>query len=665
MLQAMSASKRKQNAKSKGGVREGARPVRRTTSGLPRRWAVGLPILLAIIVYLPTLGYGFVWDDVNFIVENPASHELSSLPEALGHGYGWVPTLMERPDAFLYFRPVIVISNTVQWVLSGGSPWLFHLVNLLTHAVTAGLIAGTLLLLGLLPEVALLAGGLFAVHPIHSEAVAWICGRTDLTAAVFAMMAVSLLAAWIRRQRVPVRAPLPLLLGAAVLLALLSKESAVPIAVLVPFIVAIGQDRPGPARTATDKGPAVTAGSLWLVLGGAVLLYLLMRFLVLGGDMAGGGSWQEAGQAPARGHLGLRLVLGGNLFLLYLWRLILPWPLSMDPPPALAHPPYPAFPGLVGLVLLAGLGGLWIHWYLRRLRDPDRGETGPIGREAGLLLGLGVFLLGILPVLQIIPTGEVYGERFLYLPFAGLLIFLATLGHGLWAGRPRWALGFLVILAVPSVVALQSRLPDWQDELHLFTRAAQVHPESARARANLGAALMDAGRPTDALPELREAVRLDPDDALKQAQLGSLLINMGQVPEGVALLEVAQAQGKTSRTLLLNLGIGRTKQGRFDEAAALLGQARTLTPQDPLVLEALATAERKRGRFHAADRLYQDALCIEPGRKSCYLNLFGMHYFDRRDLQRARQWGGEFLRRFPQAPEAEQTRQLMERPPGD
>jgi len=659
----MSATKRIQKPRSKGSDRERSPSARKTGGGLAPRWAVGLPILLAIVVYLPTLGYGFVWDDVNFIVENPACHELSNLPEALGHGYGWVPTLMDRADAFLYFRPVIVFANTVQWVLSGGSPWLFHLANLFTHALTAGLLAGTLLLLGLIPEVALLAGGLFAVHPIQSEAVAWICGRTDLTAAAFAMAAVALCAAWVRRQRIAGR--LPLLLGAAVLLALLSKESAVAIAVLIPLIIAIGQDRPGTGAKATAQGPPVSATSLWVALGGVILLYLLMRFLVLGGDMAGGGGWQEVGEPPARGHLGLRLLLGGNLFLLYLWRLILPWPLSMDPPAALAQPPYPAFTGFLGLVVLAGLSGLWMHWYLCRVRHPNRGETGPLGREAGLLLGLGAFLLGILPVLQIIPTGEVYGERFLYLPFAGLLIFLATLTHGLWADRPRWALGLLVILAAPAVIALESRLPDWQDELHLFTRATEVHPESARAHANLGAALMDAGRPAEALTELREAVRLDPDDALKQAQLGSLLINMGQVEEGVALLEIAQAQGKISRTLLLNLGIGRTRQGRFDEAATLLGQARSLTPEDPLVLEALATAERKRGRFGVADRLYQDALGIEPGRKSCYLNLFGMHYFDRQDLQRARHWGGEFLRRFPQAPEGAQTRQLMERPPGE
>ena len=135
---------------------------RRSESGAGRKIppAIWIPFFIALLAYLPTLGHGFVWDDVDFILENPAAHKLSSLSEALQHGYGWVPTETgeQTNPRYLYFRPVIVIANTVQWVLSGGAPWFFHLVNLLTHALTVALLAALALALGLSPITAALVG---------------------------------------------------------------------------------------------------------------------------------------------------------------------------------------------------------------------------------------------------------------------------------------------------------------------------------------------------------------------------------------------------------------------------------------------------------------------------------------------------------------------------
>jgi Flp pilus assembly protein TadD len=268
-----------------------------------------------------------------------------------------------------------------------------------------------------------------------------------------------------------------------------------------------------------------------------------------------------------------------------------------------------------------------------------------------------------LPVLQWIPIGEIYGERFLYLPAAGLALLGASLIDPWLRAKPVRAVLLLSVLAVPSLILLQLRLPDWRSDLSLFQSAVQLHPQSARARANLGSALVEVRRLDEAARHLDQAVRLDPEDPRKQAQYGSVLVELGSVDEGVARLERAHRQGLRTKTLLKNIGIGWNRQGQYEKAATALREAYGLAPDDPGLLDALGTAERGRGNFAEADRLYRRAIEIDPERKGCYLNLIGLHYFDRRDWAAARQWGEHLFARFPDAPEVARTRQLLARDP--
>ena len=131
-----------------------------------RRLLLLLPVVLALVSYLPTLGYDFVGDDVTFIQLNPPARELGSLGQSLGHGYGWVPGGGDRVDSYRYFRPLIVIDNTLDWVLSGGAPWLFHLANVLTHALAVAMLIWLARRLGLRGIAAAWIGTIFAIHPV-------------------------------------------------------------------------------------------------------------------------------------------------------------------------------------------------------------------------------------------------------------------------------------------------------------------------------------------------------------------------------------------------------------------------------------------------------------------------------------------------------------------
>lgn len=604
-----------------------------------------LVFVIGVLAYLPTLSHDFVWDDVNFIVENPLSHSLGALPQSLSKGYGWVPIEETGPDASLYFRPLVTAANTLHWVLANGRPGFFHFANAIAHGVTAAALVLFALELRLAAPAAFLAGALFAVHPVNTEAVAWISGRTDVFAACFALVCLWLLARAMRG------ATPPALPAGAFFLAFASKESALALLVVAPLLVLLRPDDTGsPTPTLTDAvrrnlGPRSRGRRALIALGIAFLVYAVFRIGVLE-EGAFGGRNAIAG----RGTLDTRFVQGGALFATYLLRIFWPSSLSVEPPSSVTLAMLDRGLGLLGLLLLAA-GGIGVFLSCRRALA---GRGSP-----AIAIGGALFLVGVLPVLQWIPTGEIYGERFMYLPAAGLLLVLIGLAAPLLGSKPAPSATVAILLGIPLLFVLERRLPDWRTEIALFESAVRADATSARALANLGSAHMKAGRLDVAEPYLAKARSKDPEDPQKRAQYGSLLVNTGRVDEGVLELEWAYERGRHTRTLLKNLGIGWTRQGRGEDASRVLAQARALAPNDPGILEALAMARRKAGSYEEAARLFETALGLDRERRGCYLNLLSLQWNELRDAAGARRTAELFLQRFPAAPEAAQVRAML------
>src|ERR1700683_5064458 len=175
-------------------------------SRMKQRLQIGLLLAVVTLVYANTLWNQFTWDDELYITTNPQVTQFS-----------W-RALLAPNRVTNVFRPFTFATFAFNWALGGAHPFAFHLVNLLLHAAVTLLLY--FLLCALLEEVAhgktiaLVAATLFAVHPIHTEAVTSIVGRPELLAAGF------LLAAWILHLR---DRPISALLCFS--LALLSKES--------------------------------------------------------------------------------------------------------------------------------------------------------------------------------------------------------------------------------------------------------------------------------------------------------------------------------------------------------------------------------------------------------------------------------------------------------
>ena len=411
------------------------------------RRAAGVAALVAVLAYLPALGNGFTLDDGPIVERNPAAHSVRAALAAFDQPY-WPP----EHGAGLY-RPLVVLSFAVDWQLSGGSARWFHAVNLAWHA------AATALLVPLVaaytgPAAALAGGIVFAVHPVHVEAVANVVGRAELMAAAFLFGAL-LLARAVRRRRgrgASTGAIEAALLGATAL-ALLSKEHAV---------VAVGLlalDDLGTRATISPRLP-------WRDYAGVVLLTAV--WFVARRAVEGGLSFEAV--APTFFLLGPGGRVSTMLPVVFVLLRLLVWPFDLSPdyhPQVVPRLEHLTAVGVAGAVVLAASAALALALWRKH-------------RAASV----GLLFIGIawLPTANLLfPSGLVIAERTLYLVSAGVAL-LAALGAAEVARRwgvRRAVLGTVVVAAVLGArSATATGL--WRSNRDLVLGALASHPESYR-----------------------------------------------------------------------------------------------------------------------------------------------------------------------------------------
>lgn len=512
-----------------------------------------LLLLFAAALYVGTLQHEFVWDDHHTVVHNQYLTHSRHLPTLLSAD---VTRLTGGSLHGVYYRPLFWLSLMLDYRLWGLTPAGFYLTNLLLYALACLLLL--CLLRELLPrtEAALLAALLFAAHPAHVESVAWVSGRCDTLPAVAGLAAVWL---YLRGRRAAgwraAAAQAGSLLGT--LAALLAKESAAALpAILLWLEVVLPATPPAPRR----RRGAAALGRLaphFLILA----LYLAFRaeaLLAWSLETAPGGS------------LGQRLP--GALELIARYTLLALVPVGVQPVYALARPesllaPWPAAGGL----LLLALG--WAAWRAR--------PGWPV-----VSFGLGWFLLGLGPVLDLVPLSArplSFAARHLFLPGVGLCLVLGQLLAVLLADRreagrpagasPLRARATLALAALVGIVFAGQSLwlaSRYASDLALFTRVAQQEPGLALGHQNLGLALLRAGRPAEALAALERAVAAEPDNPRVALVLAGAHLQVGRLEAGQALLDrIAPRLGRQVAFVQVQAA-AHFLRGEWDAAARLL-----------------------------------------------------------------------------------------------
>lgn len=492
-----------------------------------------------------------IWDDAVFLLQDERIRSLSTVFTAFGESYFGPLRLNEM------YRPVVNASFALDWWLSRSAPgdvnslW-FHVVNVLLHAANAGLAYLFLAnLTGRRLGAPLLAACLFAVHPLAVEPTAWLVGRCDLFAAFFGLLSGILLLRSPANARLVV--PAVLCYG----LALFAKASAA----FVPVAVALG--------VVAYRGLPVTKlfGPRHLPRFGAfvvpAVVWGIARDLVLGAPFprAGGLLWHDV-------PLLARLEGVGRGFVLLLSQVVMPARLCGDysADPAFAPETARAAGGWIGLALLVA----FVVVGLRTLRTRPR-----VGYP------LLMFVVFLLPVLQVIPIGAIVADRFLYLPM--LFLFLLV-GEGLetaFVRVPRPSVA-ATAFAIYLLLGIQShvRAEAWTDPVAFNRDVLRSYPGARNATQRLAIALSE----SEDAAERDEAVRLLRDLAERTERpdeewnlIGAMLIEKGDLAgaEDALRRAVDLAGGKAllGSQARYNLAVVLKNTDRPDEARAQLEEA--------------------------------------------------------------------------------------------
>jgi hypothetical protein len=505
-------------------------------------------LLAAVLVYLNSLSNGFAFDDLGIIVDNATVHDLGNLLRIWGTPY-WPGA--EALDRGLY-RPLTVFLFAVQWAMGQGSPLPFHVLNVLFHGLASllvfRLIDGLVGWKGALP-----AALLFAVHPVHVEAVANVVGQAELVSAVGVLAACVAYAE--RPDHGKISSMRQVLILGFFLVALLAKEHAVVLpALLLALDGAQGRfNRPG------YMDPTVRMAVAFLAL---VSVYLVLRFAVLGGSLTGDapGSLGFLMDPPTR----VRTAL--SVWPHYARLMVFPADLSAMYDPATIRPMLAVSPSVVA-------GGILLLAVLATMATPS----------AWPVLGLGSawFMVTILPVSNLlVPIGTVLAERTLYLPSVAGAIWVA---YGLRRllespSRPGWqVLGGAVGIAVVAVgLGLKTidRNPVWADNQVLFRITLEDHPESFRAQWFEARRLTAAGDLGTARQHWERAFEIYPDHAVFLVDYTGFLLSEEDLEGAEKVANRALEIQPQAASVLFTGGLVDIAGNRPDDAATRAGELR-------------------------------------------------------------------------------------------
>lgn len=460
---------------------------------------------VAILAFLNSLGNGFAFDDLYIILENTGIHRLGTLPQALASPY-WPG---ENGMGLGLWRPMVTGVFGLEWALWGNIPVGYHVVNVLLHG---GVTVLVVLLLGeILPVAgAFLAGLLFALHPVHVEAVANVVGMAEIEAAFFFLLAALLIQRGGERLS-PGRLALVLLFYA---LAFLAKESAITLLGVVLLLDSARED-----LTLSDLPRYLR--SRWPLYGGMLLvagILLFARFQVLGSlarPFAPLGAhlldeipriWTVAGSWP------------------HLFRLLaFPQDLISDYGPAVI--PIALGWGLVntvGAVMVLSTLVFALFAWRRGLLGPERLSA----RAAGW--GVVWFVITLSPTANIVfLSGILLSERTLYLPSVGFAAAAAWLILRLHQERPRLALGAVVLALSLMGARSWTRTPTWKNNLEVFNTLITEHPEAGRSQWVLGDTYLQTGQWSEGLRSYRLAIGIIGGHYTLLVEIGQKLMGAG------------------------------------------------------------------------------------------------------------------------------------------
>ncbi len=543
-------------------------------------------VALAALPYLATLRNGFVYDDFDQVLVNPYIRNFHHLREIFTSSV-W-SFMGDFRGSSNYYRPVMSLGYLFCYRLFGLNALGFHLASLLANL-------GVVLLVFLVTHkmfrsaaMALASACIFALHPIHTEAVDWIAAVTELELALFYLLTFGLFLASVRAAG-KCSAPAQVAMAGSFVLALLSKEQALTLPLLAALYEHFfREDRAGTTRVQKIR----RYGTLWLL----AAVYLILRARYLGGF------------APSlyRPGLGKEDTVISALALVgrYCWKLV--WPAELCG--------YYLFPTDVAALRPWALGGI-VALAICALAFVALRKS---NRQAAF--GIVWLLITLAPVLNVRwMSSNPFAERYLYLASVGYCWPAGWAGVRSWnllsARGSRWRVGLPLtagLIATLWVFRIVTRNRDWRDNLTFYTATLAVSPEAYYIHNNLGTVYWLQGDISAAASEWRTALRLAPESEFALHNLGLVANDQKNYREAEILFLHALAIRPNYSDAHLDLGKTYEATGRLQEAEDQFRAAENLSPLNVRVHNALSEFYFDRRRLRESEAEARRSVEIEP-----------------------------------------------------
>ncbi len=535
------------------------------------RWIVllgigSLFVLLAFLAFGHSLWQGYSPIDDSYLIEQ----NLAVRGPTLDH----LKTVFTSYDPELYI-PLTFVSYQLDYLLSGLDPAVYHLTNILLQAANGMLIAWLLFLLSKKKWLAVAAGLLFTVHPLHTEAVVWLAGRKDLLATFFFLLAYIFYLRYRSRKKISYAQSILFFF-----LALLSKALAITLPAVLLLSDLLIERRRWSWQLFLDKIPYAVLSAVFIVIAAAGKQRIL------------------SSSTPLQ-----TILMSCKSTIFYLEKILLPVRLSVFYPfygsVSLSSPAF--YLPAIGVAILIALA--LYYW----------------GKNSAISFGIFFFLVTLTPTFLNFHKGEeMYFavDRYAYLPSIGILFLLVCCVIALWEHvqtaslRQAGWITFVCILGLFCVLSIR-QTQVWDSPVSLESHALALYPQSVSARVDLASYLRDGGQYQQAFDLLKAGLTYGDNIGLRLGA-GYVYARVDDIPSAIEQFQKAMTLSPQNPEPHFALGSLDEQTGHPDEAEQEYQTALRMDPSYVIARTKLAAMLVKQGKTDEARQQLTTALQWNP-----------------------------------------------------
>ncbi len=499
-----------------------------------RKEIIIILIALCFLAYFNSLNNQFVSDDIQAIPKNP---------------------LISQPQAYL--ADPANLFNSLSYLIGKLNPFVYHLTGIILHSLNTILIFFFLLLF-FKSEASFLGAILFALHPIHTEAVTWISGK------IYLIIALYVLSIYLLYRRATARS---YLLSLLLFFYSVISLNILSFCFLIPFFLILSDITFGKWRK---------NWKFWV----PFLVIIAIRLILAKGEIAG----RIANLAVEAGDRG---VLSNPVYnmaysLFFNLSLIL-WPVKLT----LYHEPavITSFALRIELIVLSCLI-IALPFIYKKAKV--------------LFFTIAFFVLFLAPAYSPLRISWLVAERYVYFSSAAVIMFICFC-YEKYIGiekpnlkRRKIALSLLVLLAGIYLVRTVIRNEDWESPERFWRATVSVSPDSPRSHNNMGDVYSQEGNTAGALSEFKRAVELWPNYADAYHNLANTYHRSGNLKEAIKFYRLAIQFNPRLFESQFNLGIIYLDAGELNLAIEHFTKAIEIRPNEKNTYDALAIAKQRK-----------------------------------------------------------------------